>query len=147
MTDFTMQQENIRNCTIAEMKPVYFITFTESKFALSNLELIINNSFSMLGWSNFLFTDNIHMCLFYWKISTGSDSALSKMFIHMLSVIDQAEWMSNVLLSIDESRYFHQYYNGGLKVRSHGAVAAAIFLPQQPESVHTVWLQLSYIFK
>ena len=34
-----------------------------------------------------------------------------------------------------------------LKVRSHGAAAAAIFLPQQPESFHTVQLQLSYIFK
>ena len=34
-----------------------------------------------------------------------------------------------------------------IKVRSHGAAAAAIFLLQQPESVHTVRLQLSYIFK
>ena len=33
------------------------------------------------------------------------------------------------------------------KVRSDGAAAAAIFLPQQPESVHTVQLQFSYIFK
>ena len=35
----------------------------------------------------------------------------------------------------------------GLKVCSHGAAAAAIFLPQQAEIVHTVQLQLSYIFK
>ena len=36
-----------------------------------------------------------------------------------------------------------------LKVCSHDAdaAAAAIFLLQQPESVHTVWLQLSYILK
>ena len=34
-----------------------------------------------------------------------------------------------------------------VKVHSHGVAAAAIFLPQQPESVHTVRLQLSYIFK
>ena len=34
-----------------------------------------------------------------------------------------------------------------LKVRSHSAAAAAMLLPQQPESVHTVRLQLPYIFK
>ena len=34
-----------------------------------------------------------------------------------------------------------------LKVRSHGAAAAAIFFPQQSESVHTVRLEFSYIFK
>ena len=34
-----------------------------------------------------------------------------------------------------------------VKVRSDGAAAAVIFLPQQPESVHTVRLQVSYIFK
>ena len=33
------------------------------------------------------------------------------------------------------------------KVRSHGAAAAAIFLPQPPESVDTVSLRLCYIFK
>ena len=62
----------------------------------------------------------------------------------------QAEWVAYPFLSCRRNVLRSRSVWTDLKtfkVRSHGMTAAAIFLPQQPESVHTVRLQLSYIFK